>query len=286
MSQELVPVILCADDFGLSPGVSSGILTLLEDRRLSATSCMVNFHEDEHFAELRTLTDVDIGLHFTMTNCRPLSQSALQLFGEWFPGPGVMFREALCNRISPHVIQAELEAQYSVLCKRIGREPDFLDGHHHVHQYPGVAQNVVEFCVSKRKHGHNLYVRTTRDSLSSIIRRGADIVKSYAQSIPGYGMARRLERNYIATNTSFSGAYDLSIQSNYAALFSQMLRHHRSNGIIMCHPGNVDSWLEKRDNITLPRQRELDYFRSEQFINDTSEARIKIVPFQNTSEGS
>ena len=33
-------VTVCADDFGLTSGISSGILAYLERRRISATSCM------------------------------------------------------------------------------------------------------------------------------------------------------------------------------------------------------------------------------------------------------
>lgn len=35
-------IVLCADDFGLDPGVSEGILKLAHMGRLSAVSCMVN----------------------------------------------------------------------------------------------------------------------------------------------------------------------------------------------------------------------------------------------------
>ncbi len=36
----LVPVVLCADDYGLAPGVSAGIRELLDAGRLSATGAM------------------------------------------------------------------------------------------------------------------------------------------------------------------------------------------------------------------------------------------------------
>ncbi|MBF0306682.1 MAG: ChbG/HpnK family deacetylase, partial [Alphaproteobacteria bacterium] len=35
------PFVLCADDYGLSPGVSRGILMLIRMGRVSATGCMV-----------------------------------------------------------------------------------------------------------------------------------------------------------------------------------------------------------------------------------------------------
>ena len=41
-------IVLCADDYGLAPGVSRAIRELLASGRLSATSCMVVYPE---FAE-------------------------------------------------------------------------------------------------------------------------------------------------------------------------------------------------------------------------------------------
>src|SRR5436190_4355352 len=76
---DLRRVVLCADDYGLSPGVSRSIRELLAAQRLSAASCMVVYPE---FAEdgplLRPfLEQTDIGLHFTLTADRPLSQVLL-----------------------------------------------------------------------------------------------------------------------------------------------------------------------------------------------------------------
>ena len=68
-------VILCADDFGISPGVNQGIIRLAEKERISATSAMVVYDEWPSNAKiLREFKNrIDIGLHFVLTESRPLS---------------------------------------------------------------------------------------------------------------------------------------------------------------------------------------------------------------------
>jgi chitin disaccharide deacetylase len=36
----MIPVALCADDYGLSPGVDEGILALAMEKRITTLSCM------------------------------------------------------------------------------------------------------------------------------------------------------------------------------------------------------------------------------------------------------
>ena len=68
------PILICADDYGIAPGVSAAIRELVAAKRLSATSCMVvgTWWEVEA-ARLRPFKgSVDIGLHFTLTDFPPL----------------------------------------------------------------------------------------------------------------------------------------------------------------------------------------------------------------------
>src|SRR5262245_55993605 len=59
-----IRLILCADDYAIAPGISRGILRLLQARRISAVSCMVTGrHWPEHAGWLRPFADgADIGL--------------------------------------------------------------------------------------------------------------------------------------------------------------------------------------------------------------------------------
>jgi predicted glycoside hydrolase/deacetylase ChbG (UPF0249 family) len=70
-------IILCADDYGISPAVSNAIRELIGRRRINATSVMVvapSFNQDEADTLLKAAGQCPIGLHVTLTApFRPLS---------------------------------------------------------------------------------------------------------------------------------------------------------------------------------------------------------------------
>ena len=72
------PIILCADDYAIAPGVSRAICALIQQGRLSATGCMtVSPFWREHARWLQLLAGrADIGLHLTLTDLRPLGMMA------------------------------------------------------------------------------------------------------------------------------------------------------------------------------------------------------------------
>ena len=80
---------LCADDFGLAPGLSRGIARLAAARRLTAISCITNSpHWPDASGWLQGLPDtVDVGLHLNFTEGRPLSPRLARLWprrvGQW-----------------------------------------------------------------------------------------------------------------------------------------------------------------------------------------------------------
>jgi predicted glycoside hydrolase/deacetylase ChbG (UPF0249 family) len=61
-------IVLCADDYGQAPAISQGIIELLNQSRLSATSCMVNMPDWPVSAKelLPFINYVDLGLHFNL----------------------------------------------------------------------------------------------------------------------------------------------------------------------------------------------------------------------------
>ena len=70
MKETPVRFVLCADDFGIAPGVNQAILRLVEAEHLSATGCMlVGAHAASHAEALASFAErVDIGLHRVLTD--------------------------------------------------------------------------------------------------------------------------------------------------------------------------------------------------------------------------
>ena len=63
-------LIICADDFALSPAIDEGIIQLIQQNRLSAASCMVlspRWTEAAKLIELEIRSKADIGLHLDFT---------------------------------------------------------------------------------------------------------------------------------------------------------------------------------------------------------------------------
>jgi chitin disaccharide deacetylase len=128
-------LIVNADDFGYTPGVTSGILRAHREGIVTATTLMANAPDSEGAARVARYTPrLDVGVHVVFTYGRPLlpADRVPSLVGEdgRFPRVGVLMRTA-----QPKAEEALLEAraQYAKARELIGREPTHLDTHHWVH---------------------------------------------------------------------------------------------------------------------------------------------------------
>ena len=106
---------LCADDYGISPGVNRAIRDLIERGRLNATSVMVvgpAIGRDEVAALQAAAANSPrcaIGLHATLTApFRPLTMHFRPLDGGMFLPFPKLLRAGLLRRLDPEIIHAEL----------------------------------------------------------------------------------------------------------------------------------------------------------------------------------
>jgi len=140
-------ITLVADDYGLAPGVSLAIRQLLAEGRLSGTSCLtVGSCWPEAAGLLRELPagSAEIGLHLCLTGpFAPLSPQ-LRVDAGWsrFPSLGSLIRLSVARRLPAGALSAEIESQHAAFVDAFGREPDFIDGHQHVHLLPGIAETL------------------------------------------------------------------------------------------------------------------------------------------------
>jgi len=249
-------IVLCADDYGLSPGVSLGIRELLERQRLSATSCIVVFPE---FADdgplLKPYLDrVDIGLHFTLTGDRSLAAVALE--AHLRPPP-------LARML------AALEEQVAKFAGTLGRLPDYIDGHQHVHVLPVVREAVVR--VASRI---GAYVRTTIEPIDAAMwRRPARLESAYlaCASRPLASLARQWG---VSANRGFRGVRTFREAGPYRNLFRKMLPGADNACIVMCHPGHGDVALTARDPVVQARADEWRYFSGPDFPADLQDSGL------------
>ena len=258
---------LCADDYGISASVNAAIRTLVERRRLNATSVMVvapRFHRSEATA-LALLNSEEkraaIGLHLTLTApFRPLSEGFAPLRDGAFLPLGAMLVRALLHRLRGDALRAEIASQLRMFIHTFDREPDFIDGHQHVQLFPQVRDALL---AAVKEMAPNAWVRQCGRAgpLSSRIhdRKGLllDVLsKRFREQAAAHG---------VRTNPAFAGTYAFDDNADFAALFPRFLDGLPDRGVIMCHPGFVDEELRRLDPLTTLREKEYAFFAGDSF---------------------
>lgn len=279
-----VRFVLCADDYGLAPGLGSAIRDLLSRKRLSATSCMTGSEFWPREAELLKplANEADIGLHLTLTDQRPLGAMPLLAPGGRLPTILSLIRRAYMGELARAPVRAEIAAELTRQIDRfeaaLGRPPDYLDGHQHAHQLPGVRAVTLEL-FQKRVARHSGYVRLCAEPIGAILRRGY-LQEAIGISIIGRGFARSTRALGIPGNRRFAGIHDFTGRRSYDALFRSFVAGAPKGLLVMCHPGLADAALAAVDPITVQREEEYRYFLSDSFSTALRENHVAVARFQ------
>jgi predicted glycoside hydrolase/deacetylase ChbG (UPF0249 family) len=269
---------LCADDYGMSPGVNRGIRHLILRRRLNATSVMTAapWLGDGEAAELAAVNDEEpraaLGLHVTLTGpFRPLSAGFAPTRDGAFLPHMEMMRLGLLRRLPLEPLVIEIATQLEAFIALFGRPPDFLDGHQHVHLLPTVRD---AFLKVASEGAPDAWVRQCMRPANA--RRLRD-PKSLVLDLLSVRFRARAARRGMAMNPAFSGAYAFTPSADFAALFPRFLTGMPDGGLIMCHPGYVDPALKSLDSLTDLRERELAYLDSDAFARDLARHRVELA---------
>ncbi len=268
-------ICVCADDYGLHEGIDRAALGLARGGRVTAISCMVGGPSwDSGCDALKEHTGaVDVGLHLNFT--------------EGFAGiPGVLplqrlILAAYVRRLKPAAIRSDIERQLDAFERDMGRMPDFVDGHQHVHQLP-IIRDMLIAALDQRYRGRKPWVRVCappasgrRSELPSAIRwkssiigwLGARALRHLAQA-HGYAQNRRLLGVY---------GFDAS-EDSYLRLLGSWLRGALDGDLLMCHPAVAGRW---EDPLLEARHREYRVLSGEAFASLLGSTGVVIKPLRD-----
>ena len=278
MSSHPRHIWLCADDYGAAPGVSAAIRELISQRRINATSVMVaapHFSSDDAAALAKLNSGgkrAALGLHVTLTGpLRPLSANFAPLRHGQFPPLNAMLRLATARRLQAQPLADEIAAQLRKFIDLFGRPPDFLDGHQHIQLFPQVRDAFLRVVAERapaawvRQCGRARRGRRLRDH------------KALVLDILSLGFRRKARNLGIAVNPAFAGSYAFKSRANYARLFPRFLSGLPDGGLIMCHPGFVDTHLKDIDSLTTLREQEFAFFSSDAFLQVLAEHNVALA---------
>jgi predicted glycoside hydrolase/deacetylase ChbG (UPF0249 family) len=155
-------LIVNADDYGLTPGVSAGILLARRCGIVTSTTVLVTAAVTRDDAARALDAGLGVGLHVNLTLGRPLTA------GRSLGGPDGGFRRdprLAASTAAPREVAAEVAAQIEKFQSLFRRPPTHLDTHHHVGMYEPVASVVLE---AARRLG--IAVRSQDDGVRARVR--------------------------------------------------------------------------------------------------------------------
>ena len=272
-------ITLCADDYGISPGVNRAILDLIARGRLNATSVMVvgaAIGRDDAQALLSAASTAPrcaIGLHATLTApFHPLTTAFRPVAGEMFLPLPKMLRAGLLRRLDTEMIRAEIDAQIAAFVALFGRPPDYIDGHQHVQLFPQVRDAVIG---ATKIAAPQAWLRQC-GRIQPLMQRLA-MPKALLLDVLSTGFRRRAAAAGLTVNPAFAGAYDFTRPVDFAALMAEFLDGLSEGGLVMCHPGFVDDVLVRLDPLTDQREREYAFLASDAFSVLLTEKGVKLT---------
>ncbi|MHB0951970.1 MAG: ChbG/HpnK family deacetylase [Allorhizobium sp.] len=250
-------VVLVADDYGLAPGVDRAIRSLIEGSKLSGTGCMTLFPEWAEEAgllkDLRKSRDVAVGLHLTLTDFEPLSGRGPIGVGR-MPNLKRLIRACYLGGIDRAGLEGELDAQVQAFVDAMGRFPDYIDGHQHVHFLGPVRR-----WLKKRLPGFaaGQSIPWLRGAPAAALATGVKLrAKVSFVAFLAHGFDREMARAGYDVKGPLAGFYDWGNPGAFPAYLRELAGRRREDMVVMCHPGKADDVLRRRDRLVAAREVE------------------------------
>jgi len=263
--------MLCADDFGPSPATAAVIVALACAGRLNATSCITT---DANWPrQAPRLADappaLQLGLHLNLTEGAPLSAALARVWPR-FPRLPVLIALAHARRLPLPALAAEWAAQLEAFHTAVGRLPEYIDGHQHVHHLPGVRSVLLRGLAA-------LPAGTAVRSTANVTGPGFGFKRWVIAHTGGTVLAGALARRGTPHNGTLQGVYDFAAP-DYRPLMQAWLRAlPAGGGLLFCHPGAPDAAAAPAaDPIGAARVREAAYLGSAAFIEDLAAAGVRL----------
>jgi hypothetical protein len=252
-------IILCADDYALTEGVSRAVGELAAARRLSATSALTTTPCWPATAQRLVVHRgrIAVGLHLNLTLGAPLGAMPRLAPTGAFPNRNALLARALLGLIGRAEVRAEIERQLDAFEKHLGFAPDHIDGHEHAHVLPGIRHSLFDV-VSRRYADPKPLLRDPSDSWSAISVRSTVRGKSVAVAALALRFGEGARRRGLPTNQGFSGFSSFDVNEPYAQELERAFRGPGPRHIVMCHPGHPDAELAALDPVVERRRMEYD----------------------------
>jgi predicted glycoside hydrolase/deacetylase ChbG (UPF0249 family) len=274
MMKETKYLIVNADDYGRTPGVSRGIREAHSRGIITSTTVMMNMPgvEAELARALKESPKLGLGLHLVLTSGSPLlptaKVSSITAGKNRFPSNDEF--TAFLGRIDADEAAAEWETQIQKFIRTVGRNPDHLDSHHHSSY---LTEKLFERMLNLAQK-YQCPIRSIREGQSGAY---GGVSKELSDSIGKFypGMIRRFPTRM--PDYFISSFYDETATVEQLMKILEGIEAGVSE--LMCHPGYADAALIEGSAYNRPRERELAILTSAPIRRTVQDNRIQLINF-------
>ncbi|HTV59529.1 MAG TPA: ChbG/HpnK family deacetylase [Verrucomicrobiae bacterium] len=280
-------LIINADDFGLSRGITDGILLAHNEGLLTSTSLMVNQSATDYaVSRLTSAPRLGCGIHLNLCQGRSVlpakSVPSLVTPDGIFLSPSEMSRRLSTWRVSSDEVEAELRAQIQRM-KSYGLTPTHADSHHRMHTWPAA---VGPFHRAIRKEG----IVRARSPRKRYWPETAGLAGPYAGPLlRRVAVKAYLEFLHLITfrdvalpdaGVSLHPKFDRNTES-LASAWKSTLEYLPSGTYEMwCHPGFWDPGFSETDKLAPQRECEIRVLTDPTLREIVSRKGIELIGFE------
>jgi hopanoid biosynthesis associated protein HpnK len=289
-------LIVNADDLGWTAGVNRGIAEAHRNGIVTSTSLLSNGTAFEQGVEMaRATPGLGVGVHLNLSDGVPVAPpelvtSLLNDDGVFEGGPETLLLRMARRALVLNEIEQEWDAQIAKI-RAAGIEPTHLDGHKHVHMLPGLFEIALRLA---KRHGIGAVrvsheASSLRTALSAGEGQHAGVVMKQGVQARGLKLLARdaremAERAGIATADYFCGIAQTGELTREGV--AQLLRNLPDGTTeLMCHPGYVDSDLEKSPTrLQDSRRIEMEILTDTAIRNLVASQGIRLIDYAFVAE--
>lgn len=241
-------LILNADDFGLTKGVSQGIIKAMKEGIITSTTVMMNRpYAKKALLDAKNLGIKNIGIHLNLTGGNPIlpKNEVLTLVNE----NGSFNKKLDFSKLDFNEVEKEFSSQIEAFY-HLRMKPTHLDSHHHIHKDSPIREIVIELA---RKY--DLAVRNIGGDFKS-----------------------QLNNKRIYTCDYFS--CDFYAEGATKENLKKILNSYNEGTLeIMTHPGFMDEGLKSISSYQDFREKELEIFLDEELKEYIKKQHIELVGY-------
>ena len=274
-------LLVTADDYGIGPETSRGILDLGREGLVTSTVLLVTSpHACAAVQAWREAGQpVELGWHPCLTLDRPVLPAdqvptLVDSEGRFWP-LGKFLRRLCLRQIRSAEMEAELRAQLGRFRDLIGHEPAVVNAHHHIQVFGRVGR-ILEKLLAERKA--RPFVRRVREFWTTLALVPGGRCKRALLSYLG----RRQAGGEGAANDMLAGITNPKYVRDPDFLLRWLRRAPGHVVELACHPGHADETLLGRDcpakdDQFFRRPRELELLRDARFARMCRHAGFTLV---------